>query len=109
MLRFDPMIAKRLRPLIATLLLGTLSLVVLPRELFHDCPLEHAHAEVPLDGAVVGADCPVCNLALPVHQVQAAVEVVTVRLLVTLQVAALTPQLERLLCEAPSSRGPPKC
>ncbi|MEO8067942.1 MAG: hypothetical protein ABI599_09650 [Flavobacteriales bacterium] len=101
------MFAKRLRPLIAMLLLGVLSLVVLPRELFHDCALEHAHANAPADGAIVSADCPICHQALPVYQGEAVVVLANVRALIGMQVRALSPQILGVWCEAPSSRGPP--
>ncbi|MFZ1689365.1 MAG: hypothetical protein WAU70_18225 [Flavobacteriales bacterium] len=101
------MFAKRLRPLIAMLLLGVLSLVVLPRELFHDCALEHAHTEAPVDGAIVSADCPICHQALPVYQGEAVVLVSTVRALIGVRVCALAPQIIGVWSEAPSSRGPP--
>ena len=103
------MFAKRLQPLIAMLLLGVLSLMVLPREIFHDCAVEHAHTEAATSGAVVSADCPVCDQALPVYQGELLVVVSAFHALLGEQVVVLIPQIERVLCEALSSRGPPMC
>lgn len=107
MLRFVSMFAKRMRPMIAMLLLGVLSLVVLPRELFHDCAMEHAHCQAPNGDEVVSADCPVCHKALPVYQGEAVVVVTRLCALVAVHPVALVPQTEGGLFEAPSSRGPP--
>lgn len=107
--RFAPMFAKRLRPLIAMLLLGVLSFVVLPRELFHDCALDHAHTQTTSHGAIVSADCPICHQALPVYQGETIVVVATMRTLIGVQAGALAPQIPGIWCEAPCSRGPPMC
>lgn len=109
MLRFASMFATRLRPMIAMLLLGVLSLVVLPRELFHDCVLEHAHCEAPNGAEIAGADCSVCHKALPVYQVEVVVVVERFRQLVAVRSVALVAQTEGGHCEATSSRGPPLC
>lgn len=109
MLRFGAMFAKRLQPVIAMLLMGVFSLVVLPREIFHDCAVEHAHTEAATSGAVVSADCPVCDQALPVYQGELLVVVSAFHALLGEQVVVLIPQIERVLCEALSSRGPPMC
>ncbi len=95
--------------MIAMLLLGVLSLVVLPRELFHDCVLEHAHCEAPNGAEIAGADCSVCHKALPVYQVEVVVVVERFRQLVAVRSVALVAQTEGGHCEATSSRGPPLC
>jgi hypothetical protein len=98
------MLATRMRPLIAMLLLGALSLVVLPRELFHECD---AHAHATTDGSVLASQCPVCDQALSVYDEVPAATAAPLPVLLRDGVAGAAAQMAVAPLELPGSRGPP--
>lgn len=107
MLTFVPMSGTRLRQLLAVLLLGALSVAVLPRDWFHACVVEHDHHDVPAGADVVDAPCPVCDTLPPVFVAQATLGLAVHRIVLGDAVPSVTLLPLVLPLEAPGARGPP--
>lgn len=91
------------------LLLGALSVAVLPRDWLHACVAEHDHHDAPIGADVLEEPCPVCDTLPPVYEAQASFCLFVHRCVLgeAVQSLALLPVV--LPLEAPDARGPPVC